>query len=75
MKVMKFVKTGLKLLLDIVLEVLSLNMSPFTLKSWNLETGDCVKTLNGHTSWVMSCCISNDDQFMNENILLGVIAL
>ena len=34
MKIMKFVKTGLKVLLEIVLEVKSLNMSPFTLKSW-----------------------------------------
>ena len=34
MKIMKFVKTGLKLLLDILLEISSANMSPFTQKSW-----------------------------------------
>ena len=34
MKIMKFVKTSLKLLLDIILEVLIANMTPFTKKGW-----------------------------------------
>ena len=34
MKIIKLIKTGLKLLLDILLEISSANMSPFTQKSW-----------------------------------------
>ena len=31
-----------------------------TVKVWNVERGECEKTLKGHEGWVMSVCISSD---------------
>ena len=32
-----------------------------SIKIWDAETGDCLKTLNGHTNLVLSVCFSNND--------------
>ena len=29
-----------------------------TLKIWDVETGECKQTLNGHTNWVRCCAVS-----------------
>ncbi|MFN6175164.1 MAG: WD40 repeat domain-containing protein, partial [Dolichospermum sp.] len=31
-----------------------------TVKLWDVQTGDCVRTLQGHSSWVMSVAWSPD---------------
>ena len=31
-----------------------------TLRVWDLETGECKKTLNGHTAWVLGVCCTPD---------------
>jgi platelet-activating factor acetylhydrolase IB subunit alpha len=35
-----------------------------TLKIWDITTGFCVKTLQGHTGWVRDVCPSLDGQFL-----------
>jgi WD40 repeat protein len=35
-----------------------------TLKLWNVESGDCVRTFEGHDGWVRSDSFSKDDKFV-----------
>jgi WD40 repeat protein len=35
-----------------------------TIKLWNLQTGQCLKTLKGHTAWVWSIACSSDRQLL-----------
>jgi WD40 repeat protein len=35
-----------------------------TVKMWDVATGTCTMTLRGHTSNVLSCCLSSTDQFI-----------
>lgn len=36
-----------------------------TIKIWNLETGECLKTLNNHTDWVTCILLLPDDKFIS----------
>ena len=38
-----------------------------SIKIWNAENGELIKTLNGHTDWVFSVCFSSD----NKRIVSG----
>jgi WD40 repeat protein len=35
-----------------------------TLKLWNVETGECVRTFIGHTRSVWTVCFSKDDKLV-----------
>ncbi len=35
-----------------------------SIKIWELETGNEIKTLNGHSDWVTSVAFSKDDNFI-----------
>ena len=36
-----------------------------TIKIWNLETGECLKTLEDHKGWVTSILLYNDNKFIS----------
>jgi WD40 repeat protein len=35
-----------------------------TIKLWNMTTGNCLKTLHGHASWIWSVAFSPDGQIL-----------
>ncbi|MBW4640571.1 MAG: NACHT domain-containing protein [Gloeocapsa sp. UFS-A4-WI-NPMV-4B04] len=44
--------------------VLATGSADRTIKLWNYKTGKCLKTLQGHTSWVWSVAFSPDSQYL-----------
>jgi WD40 repeat protein len=39
-----------------------------TIKIWNLETGECYKTLNEHNGWVTSVILSENNQLISSSV-------
>jgi WD40 repeat protein len=39
-----------------------------TIKIWNYETGECIKTLNDHKSWITSIILWNNNQFISGSV-------
>lgn len=47
-------------------EILATGSADRTIKLWNYKTGKCLKTLQGHTSWVWSVAFSPDSQYLSS---------
>jgi WD40 repeat protein len=46
-----------------------------TLKLWDVEKGCCIKTLQGHQSWIRACAISRDRSILISGSSDGMIKL
>jgi len=46
-----------------------------TIKIWDLETGKCVRTLEGHHAYVSSIAISSDDKYMVSEAASGEVKI
>ncbi len=38
-------------------------MNALTIRLWNMSDGKCIHTLEGHTDWVNSVCLSGDSLY------------